>query len=96
MDNNLREKAEALVKRVHEVANDKIIADKMTVSNCARRLADSTCFRNLEAALRPSREEIADYLAEYNKWRKGGDGPQPEPKELGEYIQYAIEELRRG
>lgn len=46
-------------------------------------------------ALRPSREEIADCLEKHNKWRRGGNDAMQAPKELGNYIDYAIEELRK-
>lgn len=36
-------------------------------------------------------EEIVDFLANYNKWRRGDDTiPMPDPNELGEVIDQAI------
>ena len=49
----------------------------------------------LEAALRPPREKIANYLENYNSWRRGSHNDMPEPKELGKYLELAIEELRK-
>jgi len=33
-------------------------------------------------------------LEYYNEWRRGADTPQPNPKELGELIEYVIEKLK--
>lgn len=36
-------------------------------------------------------EEVADFLGNYNRWRRGDDTiPMPDPKELGEVIDQAI------
>jgi len=36
---------------------------------------------------------LSDRLREYNAWRRGGDGPQPDPTELGELIDSAADRL---
>ena len=76
MSNDIREKAEAVVKiwegngGTHEINNAVI---------------------DLKAALRPSREEIADFLEAY--WNDEGFNPKQEERE--KMFNYTIEELRR-
>ena len=36
---------------------------------------------------------LSDRLREYNAWRRGGDGPQPDPTEIGELIESAAARL---
>lgn len=97
MTNDIREKAEALVglidggvfqRRIHR-DYDKGFNDGLET------IMETKEFEDLKTALRPSRQEIADYLTNYNKWRRGGDNEMPEPKELGYYIDCAIEELKK-
>ena len=41
--------------------------------------------------------EIADFLENYNIWRRGSNEiPMPNPAELGKVIEAAIEYLRQG
>ena len=35
--------------------------------------------------------ETAEFLRQYNAWRRGADAPQPEPKAIGEAIDRAVE-----
>ena len=115
MTNDIREKAEALVKRLEEedccnVGTTEFLDLKAALRpsrekayNIKGEHVGYTCikdgtryFESIEkATTEPSREEIADYLENYNTWRRGADIKQPEPKELGEYLELAIEELRR-
>lgn len=39
-------------------------------------------------------KEIIEYLEYYQRWRRGADIPQPDPKELGKVIDYTIECLK--
>ena len=34
-------------------------------------------------------------LEYYNEWRRGADTPQPDPKKLGELIEFVIKELKK-
>lgn len=43
---------------------------------------------------KPTKKEVADALQEYNNWQRGGDGPMPNPTELGKTIDTAIEYLQ--
>lgn len=79
MDNNLREKAQALVSFVEQYESE---------GSYLLGIQGQGCFKELKAALRPSSEEIADVsqklidedvLTSYTV----------------EILQYAIEELRR-
>lgn len=38
-------------------------------------------------------KEVIDTLTRYNEWRRGADIKQPDPKEIGEAIDYAIKGL---
>lgn len=38
-------------------------------------------------------EELVNNLRTYNEWRRGGDDPQPSPKDIGEWIDEACEKL---
>lgn len=38
--------------------------------------------------------EIINYFEYYQSWRRGADIPQPDPTELGNVIDYAIEYLK--
>jgi len=40
-------------------------------------------------------DECITILTEHNKWRRGADIPMVEQRQLGEAIDYAIEELHR-
>ena len=79
----LKKAARVLIKRVDERTWD--------IGACHL----STAYRELKAALRPNQEDIADYLEKHNKWRRGGNDAMQSPKELGDYIDYAVEELRK-
>ena len=48
----------------------------------------------LEAALKPSKSECADWLEEHNAWRRGGEGSMQNVKELGKIIEQSIKYLR--
>jgi hypothetical protein len=37
--------------------------------------------------------DISARLRKYNEWRRGADGPQPNPKEVGELIDSAADRL---
>jgi hypothetical protein len=89
MTNDIREKAEALVNKIKNSTLDKY-QNTWFVS-----VDEIPEFKALETALRPSRQEIANYLTDCNKWRRGGGNKQPDPKELGYYIDLAIEELKK-
>ena len=39
-------------------------------------------------------EEVIKILIEFNEWRRGGDGEQPDPKVIGEAIDEAINKLK--
>lgn len=39
-------------------------------------------------------KEIIDILTRYNEWRRGADIEQPDPKEIGKAIDYAIKGLK--
>lgn len=39
--------------------------------------------------------QVIRKLAEYNRWRRGGSGPMPTPKEIGETIDEAIRLLKK-
>ena len=80
MTNDIREKADALVKALE-------------AEDCCNVTLKE--FKDLKAALHPSRKEISNYLENYNTWRRGGHDDMPEPKELGKYLELAIEELRK-
>ena len=85
---DIREKAETLIKYIDDVNSRGADSTADWDSRCEP-------FKELKAALKPSREEIADYLEKHNKWRRGGDDGMGDPRELGDYINYAIEELRK-
>lgn len=36
---------------------------------------------------------LSDQLREFNAWRRGADGPQPNPTEIGELIDSAADRL---
>jgi hypothetical protein len=38
-------------------------------------------------------EELVCKLRTYNEWRRGGEDPQPSPKDIGEWIDEACEKL---
>lgn len=38
-------------------------------------------------------EELVYNLRTYNEWRRGGEDPQPSPKDIGEWIDEACEKL---
>ena len=82
MTNDIREKAEALIYWIDNQSADS-------------RIYDCKEYTSLKAALRPSRQEIADYLENHNAWRRGEHNDSPEPKELGKYLELATEELRK-
>lgn len=42
------------------------------------------------------RARVAAGLAEFNRWRRDGDGPQPDPREIGELIDKAVQLLGGG
>ena len=39
-------------------------------------------------------QQIADYLEYYNRWRRGAEIPQPDPTELGIFIDEAVKMLK--
>lgn len=41
-----------------------------------------------------TKQEIADLLGKYNRWRRGEDIEQPDPAEIGEALDLAIAYLR--
>lgn len=41
-----------------------------------------------------NRNDVIEMLLEYNNWRRGGDGEQPDPKEVGEVIDRAIDLIK--
>lgn len=79
MSDEIRKNAEALIEFVYagEAAPEHVI-----------QIRNWQVFIDLKASLRPSREEIADYL-ECELELAGNDKPH------GKYINYAIEELRK-
>lgn len=40
-------------------------------------------------------KEVTKRLEYYNEWRRGGDGEQPNPTQLGKDIEYAIDKLKQ-
>lgn len=40
-------------------------------------------------------EQIIQNLHLYQKWRRGGKGPQPDPKEIGETLDETIRLIRK-
>jgi hypothetical protein len=38
-------------------------------------------------------EELVWKLKTYNEWRRGGEDPQPSPKDIGEWIDEACDKL---
>lgn len=38
-------------------------------------------------------EELVCKLKYYNEWRRGGEDPQPSPKDIGEWIDEACDKL---
>lgn len=86
MTEDIKEAAEALI-----VAMELEMEQDVPV-RVARQYSQ---FRALKAFLKPSKEEVADYLEHYNGWQRGSDKmQQPNPKVLGEWFDYAIEYLR--
>jgi len=71
---DIREKAEALIKDLENIGSKD------------GRVAHWDSFKSLKAALRPSREEIADSLEKIFGFLSD---------ESHKYIDYAIEELRK-
>ncbi len=45
--------------------------------------------------LTPEQESALKTLSRYNKWRRGADIPQPDPKDIGEAIDEAIRLMRQ-
>lgn len=83
---DLREKAEALLNFIDEEHR------KQNNGAIILNINSSKEYKDLKAALRPSREEIADYLEDLNKAHtEGGNFSKEESK----YVQYCIEELRK-
>ena len=39
-------------------------------------------------------EEAIKILSNYNKWRRGAEIPQPDPKELGLAIDFAVKKMK--
>ena len=80
MDNDTREKAKALIKVMH----DGYYAREL----CLEDIVTGTQYKALEAALKPSKEEVADYWEErIGKFDNKGN-------EDCEWINQAIEYLR--
>jgi len=79
MTKDIREKAEALI----ELLEREAYYDQ----GCKVNLREMRQYKALKASLRPSREQIADYL-EGSKDREDGEV-------YTEMLNYAIEELRR-
>ena len=65
------------------------------VRNLAKKVVQIDIKQNPPPFAIPSRARIADFLDAHNTWRRGGDGDMQDVKELGVYIDYAIEELRK-
>ncbi len=84
MTKDIIEAAKALIEWVKE--NKPAIECKYVTGNTL--VSSHAPFKALEAALRPSREEIADYL-------RGVQEDNFHAKEDVEMFNYAIEELRR-
>jgi hypothetical protein len=40
-------------------------------------------------------DQVISTLKQYNSWRRGDDSPQPDPKEIGEALDAAIELLSK-
>ncbi len=82
----VREKAEALLQEMHDgfYAREKCLED----------IVNGVPYKNLKAVLRPSREEIADWLSNYLR-ALDGHRQHSSDEEDAKYISYAIEELRQ-
>lgn len=61
----------------------------MNIEKNSNEVADVGSWFNFEV-------DVIEYLRKYNAWRRGSDEyPQPDPKELGEKIDFACDELER-
>ena len=81
----LKEKAKALIQMIKMQPSDVNINFDVFRSQSS--------FKNLKAALRPSREEIADWIDHYNNYLLEED--DSERSNVSKYLNYAIEELRK-